>query len=557
MADLTTTAAEHLSQGVEGSEDFVAQVAQWSDTIDTASLTGLLPVAIAMLILHEMYYATSDNRAPRVWWMFLRIVGFGACLAGYDRVVGMLTGLVGGGNWPEPGDLIAPLDYALQAQLRQLDAVDMGNFGELGLEFFIWAMLFAIDCMLALLAFIIVTVMMKGQALALIIFIAAGKTCLILSIMPGVGIAKSWAKVVATVAAWSFMAQIVFSAVGVANPALANWAGSTSVTAHMQIWLAYGMLAVFTASIPKLVGSLVSGGMSAAPGLGMAIGGAIMGAKMMSPGSPNIRGRAQSLNEKGGELAGKAISRTGGKVARTAGNAERAAGIAMYGAGQASANRISSAVGRMRGEPPIPKAKASTSPANPAQTPSTKSGGGGSSGSVTRGASASAPDASGRPTPGTEVSPAATQASRSSSTSEPTKRGALAPQPSPGANPASTPSPDGGGGGNATPRTSAFPQSSTRQTNQSSKGSNGASSPDVAANRDASASSPQAPTRSASEVHAADSPRSSNASSQNAKVSGNHGAAQRSEESLELPGNRDDEDTTPPSSPRRGGKQER
>ena len=314
MAELTQIAAEHLSQGIEGSEAFVQNVGQWNDSIDTANLNGLLPLAIAFLILHEMYFSTSENRPPRIWWMLLRIAGFGACLVSYGRIVSLLTGLVGGGSWPDSGNLIAPLDFALDAQITNLSNVGWGNMAEFSIQAIVWAALFFIDCFMALIALLIVTVIVKGQALALLIFITAGKTCLILSIMPGVGIAKSWAKAVATVAAWSFMAKIVYSAVGALSPSLGHYAASTSVAAHMQIWLAYGLLAVFTLLIPKLVSALVSGGMSVVPGMGVALAGGMFAARFLRPKLPPA-GRIRSKNKKSKASSEKGQKRQG-KVSR-------------------------------------------------------------------------------------------------------------------------------------------------------------------------------------------------------------------------------------------------
>lgn len=320
--DLTRQAAEKLGQGSDSSAEFTQQVTDWSHSLELTTLGGLLPIAVAMLILHEMYFATTESRAPRVGWMLLRIVGFGACLLGYDRVVGMLTGLVGGGAWPEVGDLIAPLHKAATARLSMLSDMNMGNMGVELPNFLLWLVLFMIDCMLALFAIIAITVLTKIQALLLVIFISTGKTCIVLSIMPGVGIAKSWARLVATVAAWSAMAGFVFSAVGVQSINY-NMVAQSGLSWHMHIWLQYAMLGIFTISIPKLVGAVVSGGMSAAPGMGAAIGGAFMGAKFLSPPSPTnmLRRNGRPGNRQGQEKeptnGGGGVRRSGGKQARS------------------------------------------------------------------------------------------------------------------------------------------------------------------------------------------------------------------------------------------------
>lgn len=321
MADnqLVRTAAEHLSQGTEGSAEFVEQVSGWSDALDAASLVGLLPVAITLMILHEMYFSTTDNRAPRIGWMLLRIIGFGACLAGYDRIVGLLTGLVGGASaWPDPGDLITPLENGLRVNMDLIGLMKVNNLGDTLGPFLIWAMLFMVDCMLALFAVVVVTVLVKIQALLLVIFVASGKTCLILSIMPGVGLGKSWAKAVATVAAWGAMGGVVYSAVGFTGGRFSNFAASSNIQAHFQIWLAYALIGIFFMSIPKLVGALASGSMTAAPGLAAAIGGGLMAAKFMSP---SFGGRKSPNAERSGDFSGQP-QRRGGKVERGSGEAQ-------------------------------------------------------------------------------------------------------------------------------------------------------------------------------------------------------------------------------------------
>ena len=320
MPDIRIRAAEQLSDGAEGAAEFVAKVDQINQSVDVTSMGGLLPLAIAILILHEVFTANAEHRGPRIWWMVMRVIAFMGAILCYPRIVGLLTGLLGGGSWANPVEIIEPLEKAYDAH-KAARAEDGWMDMKANVQGLVWTYLFMVDCILGAVAFIATNIVIKAQGIFILIFTSIGKTCLILSIVPGVGLAKSWAKGLATVAAWSFMAKIVYSALGVMAPDTSDFATSVSIMLHMKLWLKYAMLVIFTVMIPKLVNSVVSGSVSAAPGVGAALAGGFMAFKAMKLGVSAAKKGTQIA----GKAAGKLANRHGGKVSRGLGKAARTA----------------------------------------------------------------------------------------------------------------------------------------------------------------------------------------------------------------------------------------
>ncbi len=351
-AKILDSAARRLHDG-EGNAEFVGNVQEWAGVVDGATLHSLLPLAVACLLLHEMWTSTQENRAFRVFSVILRIVGCGALLAGYGRLVGLLTGVLGGaGAWPGDAMLTDGLRETVDARMETFAGLSIDEAMDALPHFLLWIVFFMVDCLCAFFAYAVIFLLTKFQALMLIIFISAGKTCIVLSLVPGVGLAKTWARALATLAAWGWMGGLVFSAVGGLDIPVLQYSHSVRIDWHFQIWIFYILLGIFGASIPKLVSMLSSGAVSGAPSILGAMGGVYAGLKLTKMGAKLGAGTARAtagaarLGKRG---LGKMDSATGGYGSRALGKMQRInadAGRAIGDASKTAARSGAAAVGR-------------------------------------------------------------------------------------------------------------------------------------------------------------------------------------------------------------------
>ena len=353
-AKVIDQAARLLHSG-EGNEEFVSNVHEWTGIVNGATLHSLLPLAVACLLLHEMWFSTQENRAFRVWPVLLRIVGCGALLAGYGRVVGLLTGLLGGaGAWPSDSLLIDGLKTTAERRMETFAGVEFDDLmGVLG-HFLLWILLFMVDCFTAFFAYAVIFLLTKFQALMLVIFIAAGKTCIVLSLVPGVGLAKTWARALATLAAWGWMGGLVFSAVGGLNINVVQSSHSINIGWHFQLWIFYILLGIFAASIPKLVGMLASGAVSGAPSIAGALGAAYAGVKLSKAGVKLGAGTAKvtaGAAKLGGAGLQKLDGATGGHGGRALNKAKRVGNTPVGQVASAAGAAAGAAANRVAGAP--------------------------------------------------------------------------------------------------------------------------------------------------------------------------------------------------------------
>lgn len=260
------------------------QITMVAEKLDHAAVYGFLPLALALLILHEHYRATSEGGLFRLGHVAARSVAVVGLLLGYGRIVGLLTGVAGAGGGWMTGDDFSRRIGNVGEQIHQAwwSCGGLDDLGDFLAILFIWSV--TVFC--AFLAFVSNLLLSKCQAILIMIFLAAGKTCITVSLVPGVGVGKSWARALAQVAGWSFVAGILLTNLAPRAGHTKSLIGADLATvdylALLRLAGGYLVLTVFTLAVPKITSSLFSGAVGAAPGVMGALAMGFAGAKMLS-----------------------------------------------------------------------------------------------------------------------------------------------------------------------------------------------------------------------------------------------------------------------------------
>ena len=292
VQDLLAQAASQAALGAEAGSRIQQQFGVWQTSADTVAVHGLLPLALTLLILHELYESSSQDRPYRVRMVLIRTAVIAGLLLSYGLVVGLITSATGGqGEMASWSRIMGPVETGYKFRMR---------FGAPGLSnlpsFLIWLLFFGLLAFCALLAYTAALLLSLAQATLLGIILVLGKTCIVVSLVPGVGLGKAWARFLAMIAAWSAVAGAVSSVV--LNDTVfggnAYKLGSTDYVLLLKSAGAYLVFTIFTLAVPKITSAVFAGAGSMAPGVAGAIGlglaGAWRGAKMVT----KRRGGAQS-----------------------------------------------------------------------------------------------------------------------------------------------------------------------------------------------------------------------------------------------------------------------
>jgi hypothetical protein len=110
-----------------------------------------------------------------------------------------------------------------------------------------------------LLAYIAGVLLSLSQAVILSILLAVGKTCITVTLVPGVGLGSSWARSLAKVAAWSTVAAILTALMVHAMPDLREMVRNMAYTAMLRTAGQFVVLAICTFAIPVITEAIFSG----------------------------------------------------------------------------------------------------------------------------------------------------------------------------------------------------------------------------------------------------------------------------------------------------------
>ena len=315
-----TDTAHHVAQAGQ----VIHAMAQYGDTISL----GLLPLAIVLLILHENYEASVGGRAFRVTALLVRVAVFTALTSpyGYGLICSLITGAAGGGSgWLKTsaiGDAVQHSIDGLGKGFEQAAGEDPGisDYARaillilplLGLWLFLMA---SIVC-----AYIAGLLLSLSQSVLLALLLAVGKTCLTVSIVPGIGLAGGWAKSLAKVAAWSTVASLITGLMfGVLSPDLTGIVANSQYRTMLWATAQFMVLAVLMFSVPSVTERIFSGAAAHGNGALEAIGGAFLGARMLNRlpgavmGAINSKARSFRIETNPGAGGGTGGGPGGGK----------------------------------------------------------------------------------------------------------------------------------------------------------------------------------------------------------------------------------------------------
>ena len=258
-----STAGPSTAQHVEGAYQTLTTFAQYGDQVSL----GLFPLALALLIFHENFQAGTGDGRFRVAWVLGRAAAIAALIHPwtYGRLCGLITYAAGGhGGWLSSDALLGSVTKSVDG-LRGAWTDYVGDDPGISDSFSalinmlplvgIWLVLV---CSL-LFAYIAGVLLSLSQAVILSILLAVGKTCITVTLVPGVGLGSSWARSLAKVAAWSTVAGIVTALMVHAMPDLREMVRNMAYTAMLRTAGQFVVLAICTFAIPEITERIFSG----------------------------------------------------------------------------------------------------------------------------------------------------------------------------------------------------------------------------------------------------------------------------------------------------------
>lgn len=306
---------------------------------DELAWFGLLPLAFALLVLHEFWAAASSGRTYRAGYVLLRTGVTVGLLLQYGFLIRLLTYVGGGGdsfsNW---SNFWGWIDHMGPVLIQRF--TDDGLAGSA-----LWLIIFFILLLCSLYAYVVMALIAFSQSTLLLLLFAVGKTCIVTSLVPGAGVAKSWAKMVAMVAAWSTIAGLLvggFQSYGLqVTYFIENGeAGSTiKMAAKMCVH------ATILGSTPWITAALFNGVASMAPGFASPMQQAMRGARLAT-GKLNAVAGLGAVGRLVGGGGGGGKGRGGGSPDDANGEAgQRAGGAARHHASLGELEAVADAVG--------------------------------------------------------------------------------------------------------------------------------------------------------------------------------------------------------------------
>jgi hypothetical protein len=232
---------------------------------------GLYPLALAILIFHENFQAATGDGRFRVAYVLGRAVAVAALIHpwGYGRLCSLITYAAGGhGGWLSGDALLDQVGKTidgLKGAFTDYAGDDPGIGDSISALVDILPLVgvwLVLVCSL-LLAYIAGVLLGLSQAVILAILLAVGKTCITVSLVPGVGLGTSWARSLAKVAAWSTVAAIVTALMTHRMPDLKMMVRYVGYTRMLRTAGQFVVLAVCTFAVPVITERIFAGAVPA------------------------------------------------------------------------------------------------------------------------------------------------------------------------------------------------------------------------------------------------------------------------------------------------------
>lgn len=306
--------ASHILAGADGSRagQLHQQLTATVEQLDHVAQFGLLPLCLGLLVLHENYRAATEGAPFRVTYVLGRTAAVVALVLSYGRVCALITGVAGaGGGWMAGDQFISDFASSYSALGGAWKNTVGTGFWSSNLEnvpqFIVLLVGWLIFLCAALLAYIAGLFLSLSQAALLAVILAVGKTCIVVSLVPGVGIGKSWARALAATAAWSTIAGIITSLLVYQGKGVAGLLEAGDLLGLLKAAAQFVILAVCTLSVPMITGRIMAGAAPAAAGALGAVMMGVAGAKMIAAGA--VRGAGAHLGTGGSNRAVEGAAR--------------------------------------------------------------------------------------------------------------------------------------------------------------------------------------------------------------------------------------------------------
>jgi len=304
-----TGAGQKASDATVHAQQVLHQLQSVSHQIDHYATFLLLPLCLALLILHEHYRSVTEGGSFRVAQVLGRTVAVVAAVLAYPRLCGLLCGVAGAGSgWLTSTNYLDLYNVGTESLTTSWDRLgglsDMPKF--IGMVI-VWVVLM----MSVLFAYVAASLLSVVQAVSLSIFLGLGKACIVVSLVPGVGLAKSWARSLAQVAAWSTVAGVISGLLSTQNISIAQLIVAGQFTELLKASAHFIILALTTLAVPLITAKLFAGG---AAGLSEVLPG-FLAARGFAAG---IGDRLQRLRGQRGDMGAAGSARAGAHAADNA-----------------------------------------------------------------------------------------------------------------------------------------------------------------------------------------------------------------------------------------------
>jgi hypothetical protein len=225
---------------------------------------GLLPLCLALLVLHEQYRAATDGSNFRIASVLGRTAVVAAAIVAYGKLCALITGIAGaGGHWMASSEILGGVEQSSNAVGDAWEK--LGGLSDWPKFALLLLMSFILLCA-TLLAYVAGLLISVCQGAILAILLIVGKPCIAVSLVPGVGVAKSWARALGQVAAWSTVAGILSRLLGSRHAEVQKLIADGQILPMLKAAAEFIIFAVSMLSVPKIVSMIFSGAVTAVSG---------------------------------------------------------------------------------------------------------------------------------------------------------------------------------------------------------------------------------------------------------------------------------------------------
>jgi hypothetical protein len=253
-----STAGQRASDATAHAQQILHQLQAVREQVDHYAGFVLLPLCLALLILAEHHRAMTDGSAFRVGNVLARTAAVVVGVLAYSQLCGLICRVAGAGSgWMTSNNYLDLYNVGTDSLGTAWDKVGgLSDMPKLIGMVIVWIILM----MSVLFAYVAGALLSVIQACSLAIFLGLGKACIVVSLVPGVNLAKSWARALAQVAAWSTVAAVINGLLAAKNVAIGQLIASGQFVELLKVSAHFVILALTTLSVPIITSKLFSGG---------------------------------------------------------------------------------------------------------------------------------------------------------------------------------------------------------------------------------------------------------------------------------------------------------